>query len=318
MLTSLKFIATLLTSIDIDEQLKILSKETQCDRSLVIYYPEQRRNCLGRLKQLQSNLGENSKSRLADLNQKRYKFDKVVVPQQPQVLVRENEQHDAYDDDDPETDQFMAVSTFGMEDGDVAGYLLKYQKEQVDHMVGEFDAIIADVDVFTQLATIFRFDAMLTELKRGLSHSSTDMLLNKVDVSIDYLIMHRYKWLDAYQTKTEWRRVFHWLCDKWQLFWDEDKVPDTALSKTKAKWKASPFLKLVGNGSFFEALFQSEGPSDIAGFLSMADDMISLRTCQSDTERAGTAIQCCLLTGPFRFRLITCPPVHPQGASLTA
>ena len=72
MLTSLKFIATLLTSIDIDEQLKILPRETQSDRSLVIYYPEQRRNCLSRLTQLQSDLGENSKARLADLKQKRY------------------------------------------------------------------------------------------------------------------------------------------------------------------------------------------------------------------------------------------------------
>ena len=302
MLTSLKFIATLLTSIDIDEQLKILPKETQSDRSLVIYYPEQRRNCLSRLTQLQSDLGENSKARLADLKQKRYKFDKVARPLQPQVLVRNDEPDDGDDDDalgpggaptstvlHPETD-YIDIHVFGVESGDIAGYLLKYQKEQVDHMVAEFDTIIADVDVFTHLATIFRFDEMLTELKRGLSHSSTKLLLAKVDASIDYLIAHRYKSLDPYETKTEWQRVFHWLCEKWQLFWDEDAVPDTASSKTKAKWRASPFLNLVGNGGVFGALFQSEGPSDIAGFLLMSDDMISLRTCQSDTERAGIIV----------------------------
>ena len=299
MLRSLKFITSLLTSIDIDEQLKILSKETQSDSSLVIYYPEQRQNCFTKLKQLQTGLGVNSKSRLEDLRRGRYTFDKIKRAAPPQTLVRDEHSSGGggggggsydfdNDDDDSPTDEYVEVLMFGIDAEHVAEYVLNYQKEQVDAMVLEFDDLVANVEVYTHLATVLRFDAMLTELKGGLSHSSAVALLCKVDDSIEFLVRHRYLSLDAFDLQTQWRRVFHWLGEKWRLFFYDDECPESAHEDTKAKWKPSPYLKLTGDGGVFPALWQSEGPADIADFLVMCDDMISLRTCQSDTERAGT------------------------------
>ena len=86
--------------------------------------------------------------------------------------------------------------------------------------------------------------------------------------------------------------MFHWLSvdEQWRNFWDDDLPPGSARESTKAKWKAHPRLLLVGQGSVFEALFLSHGPGAIHSVMYMIDDMISLRTCQSDVERVGSFV----------------------------
>jgi hypothetical protein len=196
---TLKFVATLLTQIDVDEQLKVFSKEAQSDSSLVIYYPDQRRGCFDRLVVLQTQLGPNSTKRLPELMEGRYKFDKVVR------ATAHDDSDSAASDDEPE--DHVDILLHGISPSGVRGKMLEYQKECVDRLVADFDSRVPAIQVFNHLAVVFRFDKMITEMKRGLSDPRNGPLLDRVDASIAYLVENRYKKLSIYQAQTDWRQV---------------------------------------------------------------------------------------------------------------
>ena len=325
-----KFISALLTQIDVDELLKIFSKETQADDSLIIHVPSQRAKLKASLMALQHTLGQQAETRLGELRRGKYSFDRIAG----YSGSSENSDDSGSDDDDTlptrrpskpgigrsvapsarpsaEPTREIDILLQGQEPGQVAEYLLRYQKECVDILIREFDARVANIPLADHLAVVFRFDTILAEIKRGLGDPSNERLLGNVSASIRYLVKHRYKGYSASELYQQWCLVFHWLSDKWELFFDRDLCPANARAKTKAKWKSRPRLLLTGDGSVFEALWLGHGPPEITGFMYMNDDMISIRTNQSDTERIGRSVD------PNQARPLTsvAPPI-PRARSI--
>ena len=235
----LKFIATILTQIDLGKVLKILSKETQSDASLIIHHPEQRHRIYLALVTFQTTLGKPSSYRLEELKRGKYSFGKIA-----RSSDRDGGDDDG-DGDDEHTDAERArelgsfferdsrpdigrpvasaslsaakdsstrkvdIQLQGQEKGDVEAYLLKYHRECADVLVREFDKRVARLELAEHLAVLlFRFDSMPPEIRRGLSGFSHDSpFLVKVRASISFLVQTRYKRLGAGEVYSEWCRA---------------------------------------------------------------------------------------------------------------
>ena len=230
----LKFIATILTQIDVGEVLKIFSKEAQSDASL--YHPL---SGAAALVTLQTTLGKQSSTRLEELKRGKYSFGKI------ERSSDRNGGDDDGDGDNEHTDAERArklgsfferdsrpgigrpvasaslsaaedsstrevdIELQGQEKGDVEAYLLKYHRECADVLVREFDKRVARLELAEHLAVLlFRFDSMPPEIRRGLSGFSHDSpFLVKVRASISFLVQTRYKRLGAGEVYSEWCRA---------------------------------------------------------------------------------------------------------------
>ena len=284
-ITGLRFISTMLTQLDIDDALKEFSKKAQSDKSIIIFYPEIRDNLRARLEVLQKQLGPNAEARLPELRRSKFKYEKAT-------RARHSGESSSDDDGDDIIDSAVArsqevqINLQGCQPGHVKARMLQYQKDDVDVLIAEFDKRLPQHDAINHLARVFRFD--LCPFKQGLIFKPVwAEKLREVYESITWLCENRYLSLSAHFATVEWGKLARFLQDNWRRFWDKDEVPAGAHAVTRAAHKPKEHLRLVGDDSLFEAVWDGD-VHDIPQLAYMIDDMISLRLCQSDTERAGS------------------------------
>ena len=211
-----------------------------------------------------------------------------------------------------------SVCDQGCQAGHVKARMLSYQKEDVDVLIAEFEKRLPQHGTINHLARVLRFDKFPFK-QRAIFKPEWDQNLMEIYESITWLCENRYLSLSAHFVTVEWGKLARFLQDQWRRFWDEDEAPTGVASlflpfarpilalftlqktpgshaTTRAAHKPKAHLRLVGDDSLFEAVWDGDIP-DIPRLAYMIDDMISLRLCQSDTERAGSFISAVKLRG---------------------
>ena len=152
-----------------------------------------------------------------------------------------------------------------------------WQSTVVGEMLARFDHYLPDIELINRLAGLLDLRNIITLFNSDCD--DREVLINGWgDDDARWLVENYFPQLDAFAVCAQSLAVKHWLRDNVGLFTHTDEQ------------SGKQHVRLVGEGSIFEALFKNPGACSqpIDQYLHIADYMIAFAYNQSNTERAGS------------------------------
>ena len=288
-----KFVATLVTQLDIDEALSKFSVRLRGDDSLAIFYADIRDGLFADLRGLRTDLGPHARRLLVQLQSgELHSAPDSGAP--PTVPVDTNDQSlggcvvEARDDGKYVIKMKLAATP---QDGaEVCRRLLEYQTADVREVLNVLPQRLPEKETLLKLRDVFDFNRMELGLD---SANAFENLKTHGDDAIDWLIEKKFPMLDPAVVKADAAAVRLWAKKEYKRFFDEDEAQPTWSAKRRAQHVPKPRMRIAGSDSIMEALFTTPMlvGRDISQYLHIADYMLAYDISSADVERVGSYMQ---------------------------